>query len=415
MSSRKRRVSSTGQSAAKKPLTTPPQIYATRRFSKRPLIAIALFIAACGIIFWQIRAASIRNHLANGRAYARQGKIDKAELEFHAAIDLDSKNATPWEELGEVDLANNRWKEAREAFAQVQRLQPSTPKINLNLANCAASLDDTDAAVTYARAELKRNPDDIDALNIVIKQEFSKNKPDEALEEMRHLAKLQPDDLAELLRLARTLYIKHLNAEAIPIMDHMIALNPNDGRVYFLRGTALLDGSPTPADLAKAESDFKHFQATHPNSYLPHEYLGTTYEKMGKWNQAITEFEATVRNRPELMNVYFDLQTAYRHIKQPGKAAAARAHFMALRRDADRAYHLEKVCAVDQNNFDAFMELGGLLYKAGNYRRSGSAFYHASKIHPADPRPQAELSKVETAIKTSDQDARYWTQPNGSQ
>jgi tetratricopeptide (TPR) repeat protein len=378
----------------------------------RLTVILAIAVILVGVILWEVHISTALLHAAEGGRLLRDGKTEPAAREYRAAVNGQPGNAEAWDGLGQALFADRKWKDAQEAFLNVLRLKPETPHVNEHLAVCSVNLSDAAAAGRYADAELKRDPNNKTVLNMLADKQIAANDDGKALDAMRRLAKIDPSNGQVYLRLGRTLYGEHLYAEAVPILDHLLEIAPGDGRVYFLRGAALLEANMGAEGLARAAADFREFLRLHPGSYLPHRYLGRTYLKMSKWSEAAAELEVVAHEHPELKDVHLDLQTAYQHLGRKDKAEAARKRFMALRKEEDRAYELEKICAVEPNNFDAFFELGGLYFKSGNFKRSGSAYYQASRIRPSDPRPQAGMRKVEAAMNSPEaaEEARFWQQ-----
>jgi tetratricopeptide (TPR) repeat protein len=409
MSSRKKRKDTVGRTAHSSSM---PAAEMPRRKSPWPVIAggVVLAVLLGALAVWQGRAAAVRGHVAEGERLANARQADEAQKEFRAAIAIDPNNARAWQGLGDVALATDQYRDARDDYLKAAGSAPMTAHLAERLAVCSEGIDDSDAALKYAGIALKRDPNDADALKVVVDEHIAKGDADKAVDEMRRFAQLRPSDSPTLLKIAKAFFSQRLYSDAVPIADQVVRLTPDDGRVYFLRGAARMNADPSDADMALVVSDFQQFLKLHPNSYLPHRYLGKAYQKMGQLATAATELEQVVRMHPSLMDAYNDLQTVYQRMGQTAKAADARARFEALDRDRQRSYQLEKTCGSEPGNFDAFMELGGLYYRSGNFKRSGEAFAHASQVRPSDPRPRAELMKVQDALRADEEDARFWQQ-----
>jgi predicted Zn-dependent protease len=363
-----------------------------------PRTAAGIFLLAAvlvGSLVWrQRRAAPVNRSIAAGMEHARRGHAKQAEQAWRAAAAADPANATAWELLGELYFSTGNWGAAADAFLHLQRLRPDTPDINARLAACFLPAGDEKGALRYAEAELRGDPDDVDALALAVQLLGRTGEEKKRLEYLRRLTALKPNELAFLVMRAEALSFRNQYAEAAPVLERILRLDPANTQAYSLRGMAAFNQDPSPRGLARAEADFNRALRHNPLAPFPRFYLGKVYKRMGQPDKAVFQLETAARLMPRKMDTFYELAAACEQAGQKQKAAAARARFAALRRESAEISALVKRCVMYPNHFGYHLRLGLLTLKAGDVRQARHFLRRADTLRPNDPRVRAGLRQL---------------------
>src|SRR5271157_248522 len=82
---------------------------------------------------FEARQAQIRRHVAHGAELAKKGQHAEAELEYRAALQLDSQNDDVYVSLATVLLQRRKWGDAASAAREALRLNPENDDAHNNL------------------------------------------------------------------------------------------------------------------------------------------------------------------------------------------------------------------------------------------------------------------------------------------
>lgn len=304
--------------------------------SRRTPLLIGLLVlaaAAWGVVL-VIQLSPANRHVEAGIDAARQGQGEKAEREWTEAARIDPNDPRPWRYLAEYYQDTRQWLLALNALRNLARLEPKTPGIQTRLALCALRAGDEKAAYLAAAEALKQNPDDFEALGVLVPLLAKTGEEARRLDCLRRMVKLEPDDQSVLLLLAKTLAQRKLYAESRPVLDRLVQLDPANPEALALRGVARYNDDPSPQGLAGAEADLLRAAASKRFGPFASFHLGKIHKRQGKTAQALTELEQASRALPDKQEVWFELADAYEQAGQPQKAAQARAKFEALRQAA---------------------------------------------------------------------------------
>src|SRR5207248_1897713 len=132
---------------------TPPPTEA-RRSSARPIAALLLLALAVAAWAWSgsrwLRGRPVRQHLAAGMEFARQGQGPQAETEWKEALRLDPNNADACRLLAEYYLSARGWQKGINALRRLRALDPREEHIDCRLDACYLNLGDEVSAFRYA-------------------------------------------------------------------------------------------------------------------------------------------------------------------------------------------------------------------------------------------------------------------------
>jgi tetratricopeptide (TPR) repeat protein len=371
---------------------------APSRAGIRPAFAVGLLLLAAlawaCVFFWQTHKSPAQRHLEAGDEYARQGKSLEAVKEWQAAAQLDPQNAYAWQVLGQSYFDAKMWRRAIEAFIHLDRIQPDTPRIHSLLASSFLNIGDLDSAVKYAQEELKRNPDDIPALETVVAAQTRLGNKLEQRRCLQHLTELQPQNRDRLIALAELVIDDHDFAEGRSLAERILQLDASNAAAYAMRGicTFFIDG--TPGGMAQAESDLLHSLRLHPGVYYCHLYLGKIYRRQGQRDKALAHLKEAVQLRPQKADAYYDLAAVYERAGQAAQAQAMRQKFQALAQAAEQLLHLKKRCETNPTDFALNRKVGLMALKMGDLPAAARYLKRADTLRPHDPEVEAALAQM---------------------
>jgi tetratricopeptide (TPR) repeat protein len=103
---------------------------------------------------------------------------------------------------------------------------------------------------------------------------------------------------------------------AVNLIEKQILQNPGERSLIIKRGELRLMTEDYEGAIRDAQSVLK----TNPANYDAYELISTTYQKMGKWDNAIPYVKKMLQLQPDKTHEKYNLAIAYRNIGQPGTA-----------------------------------------------------------------------------------------------
>lgn len=301
------------------------------RWSVRLLMGLVVTAAVAWGVVLIPHLSPANVHVEAGIDAARLGQGAKAEGEWLTAIRLDPNAPRPWRYLAEYYFQIHDWPHAVDAFRHVARLEPRTPDVEARIAFCSLQEGDEQDAYRAAVAALKRNPNSLEAIQVLTPLLAKTGEEARRLELLRRQVALQPGDREALMRLASALAQRKLYEESRPLLDRLLQTDPIDPEALALRGVARYSDDPSPRGLASAEADLTRAAASAKYGPFARFHLGKIHKLQGKAVQALAELEQASRALPDKQEVWFELADACEQAHQPIKAAQARAKFEKLR------------------------------------------------------------------------------------
>jgi predicted Zn-dependent protease len=384
-----------------------------RQFIRQPRTAtIFLLLAAiswASIWWWQARYAPVNQHIEAGRQHLQTGRGVDAEHEWRQAVALDPDNATAWELLGDYYSGAASWPAALEAYRHVTRIKPETPQIYSRLANTAVHVGDMQAAQELAQRALQHDPDDVDALYILVNLLAGSQLDDQLqLEYLRRLIKLKPDNVEYLARTADLLILERRYAEAKPLVEKILQLDSDFAPAYAMRGTIALQGESSAEAWKVAESSFKKVLDFTPGDQLSRRFLARSYLRQGKTAQAIAELEQVDRSLPRDKSYLQELASAYQKARKLDKAAEVRRRYADFDKQKSEINRLEALVSQDPTNFESTLKLVHMLLRTDDPEGAEKYLNQALKLHPNDARAIATSRELERLYVQHLHDARMF-------
>lgn len=354
----------------------------------RVALVVFLFVAAIGawvgIWRWQSQQTPplVERHLEEGARLFQAGQMPQAESEWLKAVELDPKNAATWEVLGDFYLATKQWNPALKSYAVVAKLQPESAHLPTKMARAETNTGNAGAARRHVEEALKRDPNDIEALNIQTTLLKRAGEDSRRAEVLLRLVKLKPDDALLLNKTADALMIQRRHTDAAPLVEKLLTLDPNSSSAYAMRGAIAFSRDASPASLQKAVADFKKAISLNDTHWVARWYLGRSYLRLNQPEPAVKELKIVDAIDPADKNYLNDLATAYQQSGQANLAAATRKRYAVAERQNHAITELRSRVAAAPEDFDANLQLGVLLLKSKNPDGAEDLLQKALKLKP---------------------------------
>ncbi|MBI2400248.1 MAG: tetratricopeptide repeat protein [Deltaproteobacteria bacterium] len=152
-----------------------------------------------------------------------------------------------------------------------------------------------------------------------------------------------------------------------------------------------------------------------PSSPTTHASLGVAYAQKKMYQEAIREYEATIKIAPDSAGVYSNLGVAYYSVNETGKAVQMFEKALSFAKDENSAaslnarvgiiylekglpekaaFHLEKAIRAGMNDSNMYNFLGIAYASVGQYDKAYTAFSEALRIDPRNSRALQNLKKL---------------------
>jgi tetratricopeptide (TPR) repeat protein len=239
----------------------------------------------------QARQTEVRQHMARGAEFDRQGQYVKAESEIRAALLLDSQNSDLYASLAYVLSKLKRWNDAESAGREALRLNPKNDVAHHNISVLLGNKGDMDGAITEEREALRLNPDnDLAHYNLGVLL-GNKHDIDGAIVEFGEAVRLNPNNEDAHVNLGALLGSKGDLDGAMAQFHEALSLNPNNDAAHIGLGSAL--GRKGDQDGAIAE--FREALRLNPGDDTAHADLGAALGIKGDLDGAIAEEREALR------------------------------------------------------------------------------------------------------------------------
>jgi tetratricopeptide (TPR) repeat protein len=257
-------------------------------------------------------------------------------------------------QLGVVDLAENRYKDAEDAFRRSYQLNPANPRGLMGIVETNMAQNKTDEALKILQAESEKAPNRVDLMlalgntavragkydfaietfNRVLAQtekgkgqgdlylrigETQRRKGDlnSAIQSLQKARETLPDNIVVLSTLALVLDAAARRPEAKQVYEATIRLDPNNG--VALNNLAFLLAE-SGGDLDEALTKAQRAKQLLPNLFEVSDTLGWIYLKKNLSANAIDIFKDLVSKQPNQATYHYHLGMAYSQQGDKSKA-----------------------------------------------------------------------------------------------
>jgi Flp pilus assembly protein TadD len=264
-------------------------------------------------------------------AYLKEGKFEAARTLLQG---VPATTAGLHELLARADEGSGMFRQASEQYQAAALEKPSEDNLfgvgyELILAGLPAD------AGRAMRSGLQTYPQSIDLLLGAGTAEFLQGRSGAAVQYFLRATDLQPADPRAYAFLASASEVHEEESARIrESFERFHELAPGSAEASYYYAVSLWNSREvggTPAELDKIELLLKRAIELAPNFAKAHFQLGALYFERGNYQDAVREYESTVRLAPDMKEAHFRLANAYKHIGRADLAAREMRLFEAER------------------------------------------------------------------------------------
>ncbi len=312
----------------------------SERFARGGLLAVGLALAACGNSH-----SRFESYMTRGKEYLAAGNLDKANVEFRNALQIEPRSDDAFYFTGRVAERRGNLREALDLYQGALDIQPADVRARASLAKVFVLAGATQRALEVISPGLLDHPDDPDLLA--------------ARAAARHKLKDDGEALADAERAVR---LAPANENAVAVLAALALRSGDVTRAISLVKDAVAK-APDSIDLRRI------FASVYLSAHEPHE----AEEQMRK---VIALEPGEMRPRLELVNHYSDvgnldaaqkvLEDAVREMPSRDGAKLALVDFITARRSPEQGERAVRGFLTDDpGNEDLRLALGDLQQRAG--------------------------------------------------
>jgi tetratricopeptide (TPR) repeat protein/serine/threonine protein kinase len=376
-----------------------------------------------------------------GRALFASGKSEEAMDELRKAIEIDPEIASAHFDLGFFLNELGKYEEAINEYRKAIKIDPDDARMYVNLGSSLNSLGNYEEAIEELRKAIEFDPNESAAYANLGNALTALGKPKEAIAEFRKAIEIDPEIAIAHCSLGTALSDLGNYEESMSEFRKAIELDPEFAGAYYNLGYSLLYkmGKPDEAiaefrkaieldpEFAKARCNLgialfilgKHEEAIaeyrrvielDPNNKNAHYGLGLAHIKQGELDEAISNLRSIIELSPKFTNAYILLGKALKDkgdldgaVKAWQKAVELDPDNSKVRRNLDlilveQGNGLETIIEYwqdkEQDNATAFINLGTVFQKQGNYKEAIAAYRKAIELNPMDASAYYNLGSV---------------------
>jgi tetratricopeptide (TPR) repeat protein len=211
-----------------------------------------------------------------GRTARNMGWYEDAIRYYEKALNLRPDVDSVRLALAEIQVGYGRFDQAGEHLRRLRERQPENPSILFGLARCAVGTGDGDQALRLFNQLLAANPHNWMALNERGKLAVQRDRPEEAVSDLRLADSLAPPDVAPT-----------------DLVNCLLSLGkPDEARKYQEKTTRILADRKRAAELGDL------IREKSPNDSEPRYELGCVLLRLGKQRDAVHWFRTAVEKDP---------------------------------------------------------------------------------------------------------------------
>jgi len=252
------------------------------------------------------RQDELRQHVARGAELTKKGQYAEAEVEYRAALLLDSQNADLYASLAIVLGRQEKWDETASAAREALRLNPNLEEAHYDLGVALRHKGDGEGAIAEYREALRLDPSD-DAAHVNLGAALAnKGDLDGAITEYHEALRLNPNNDMAYVDLGAALGSKGDRDGAVAEFREAVRLNPNNDLAHANLGVALGKKGDWDGEIAECHEALR----LNPNDADAHANLGLALGNKGDWDGEIAEEREALRLNPNSEQAHIHLALA---------------------------------------------------------------------------------------------------------
>ena len=284
----------------------------------------------------------VAEHVARAAAATRDRDFERAEEEWKKVVGLDPGSAQALNNLGLIYYLEHKYPEARGALGKALKLDLSLVNARILLGACLVR----------------------------------ERKPGAAIEELAPALNFRLTDSAEKtarVALHEAWFARGNYGRALDVLKPVAEKYPRDVDVRYNLGQTYLQ---------LAAQAFRQIAFIDPQSYRIHQVLAESLERQGRYRDAISEYRETLRQKPDMPGIHYQIGLLYRI---DGNTPAS-----------DNAALQEFEAELKINPYDAASEyrMGRIYRKRQDVQNASVHFLRAVKLDGSLVRARLALAEV---------------------
>ncbi|TVM04274.1 MAG: hypothetical protein CV087_01145 [Candidatus Brocadia sp. WS118] len=260
---------------------------------------------------------SYRAHCNLGNVYLERGHIERAQMEYQTALEINPGNANVHSNLGNVYTKRGLLDKASEEYHAAIRIDRNYAQPHNNLGNIYFNQGSLDQARTEYEEALRIKPDYAPAHNGLGNVYNDAGDLDQAMEEFKQALAYDGTYIPALISLGVNYAKRGQLNEAVVAFKKAIKLDTHQPQGHYNLGLAY-------EKLGKHREAVDEYNAVirlDPKNLNGHYALGSLYQNLGLTDKAIEAFRKTVSLNPNMTHGYKNLVFLYLNNKNDKKMA----------------------------------------------------------------------------------------------
>lgn len=249
-------------------------------------------------------------YIFRGMAQANRNHWDKAEADFHKAIQIAPEKPLGFVNMGQLRLQQRRYTEAEKFYEQALVRDPNSSEAMRDLIACYRAANQPARALARVEAQIKKAPENSDYYGIL--GELQANNKDYSAAELslRKAISLNQNNVTAYVLLGQAEVQEGSVDKAIASSYEWIRQNPKDVRAYVLTGSL----EEARGDWRKAQELYNKALQIQPTSEIAENNLAySMLENGGNTDVALSLAQSAHAHAPNVASIDDTLAWAYYH------------------------------------------------------------------------------------------------------
>ena len=234
-------------------------------------------------------------HLGIGDLYFGQVRLEKAEEHLRKAAMLDQASAEARLKLAEIELLQRNYKEAMGWANDALRIDQQHARGYFLKGWIHMEAGDTALAVSSFRTAVEQDPDMYEAFVQLGVLHAAAGDP-LAMQYYTSALDVRPNDTDALYGLAMFAQENGMDSLALACYDRMKEIDPRNALPWYNSGYVLLELKDRPAEAREQFTGAIARSPTFPEAYFNR---GLTFEREGRPDSAVIDYQRTLALRPD--------------------------------------------------------------------------------------------------------------------
>jgi len=175
------------------------------------------------------------SYIDSARTLFAEGKLNKAELEYKNALQINQNLPDAWYGLAKIHERKQEWRKVYEVLNKVRELAPNHVEARIMLGQILLASNQIDQALNDAREIMEMAPDDARAHSLMAAVLFRLDDYKGAKIEVAKTLKIDPGNNEAILVWARVLIAEKKYKQALGILNKAIQTDPDNVSLYLMK------------------------------------------------------------------------------------------------------------------------------------------------------------------------------------